>query len=91
MIKSKTLYMNFQTIEDMKWLHGIDIHQEMIECEVISMLGGKKLISIEECDDDATFPFDRKAYWTIYYDEDVEETVAENINELRRQQVMNAL
>lgn len=70
----------------------IDVSQEMFEVEIISIIDGGKLISIEE--GDTVFDAD---IWNlmrrlvITWDDAIPETVEENIEEIRRQIVMNAL
>lgn len=93
MIKTKPLYVNIEMIEDVRHLFGIDVYQEIIEAEIISILDGKKLISIEEDQKIQVIPntFAPQLIWDINYDEDIEETVEENIEEIRRQRVMNSL
>ena len=66
--------------------------QEIIELEILSQIDGKKIVGIEETGRTINAQdFIPLLGLEVQIDDEIEATVEENIEEIRRQTVMNAL
>lgn len=87
------LRIDWEAVEDMRHMKGaVGLDQEIIEAEILSMVNGKKITNIESLGRTVNeFTFAPQLGIEVEWDEDVDETVEENIEEIRRQFVMNSL
>jgi hypothetical protein len=91
MIIIKKISLTMAGLWQMKLMGGtMNETEEIIELEILSQVGGKKIISIEEKVRTAE-DFPPLLGIEVEIDDAIDVSVDENIEEIRRQMVMNAL